>query len=199
YTTLFRSGLGFFNRSEFSFSPSIGIHNTDALYLGQSTGDYKTNFNFGTIGVVLNNSKVNPQGAWRGGSFGISMTRINDFHGQINYRGTNGNDDFVQSALEGAFYESNGNIVFDDAFSELAFETYLIDEFYDLNNDEYFLDTYNDRNITPGFPVSQSEIITTKGAGYSTNFAYGGNFSDKFYFGASLAFSSIDYEVERIY
>src|SRR5690606_9256598 len=38
-----------------------------------------------------------------------------------------------------------------------------------------------------------------KGAGYSTNLAYGGNFSDKFYFGASLAFTSIEYEIERTY
>lgn len=193
------AGLGFFNRSEFSFSPSIGIHNTDALYLGQSTGDYKTNFNFGTIGVVLNNSRSNPQGPWRGGSFGISMTRINDFHNQINYRGSNPDYDFVQSSLDGTSYDSNGNIIFSDVFSELAFETYLVDEFYDPDQDEFFLDTYNDRNINDGFPVSQSEIITTKGAGYSTNFAYGGNFSDKFYFGASLAFTSIDYEIERIY
>jgi len=193
------AGLGFFNRSEFSFSPSLGIHNSDATFLGQGTNDYKTNFNFGSVGVVLNNSKNNPQGAWRGGSFGISYTRINDFHSQINYRGSNSDYDFVQSALDGTFYDSNGNIIFEDNFSELAFETYLVDEFYDPDNDEYFLDTYNDRNVNSGFPVNQSEIINTKGAGYSTTFAYGGNFSDKFYFGASLAFSSIDYEIERVY
>src|SRR5690606_32339643 len=114
------AGLGFFNRSEFSFSPSLGIHNSDATFLGQGTNDYKTNFNFGSVGVVLNNSKNNPQGAWRGGSFGISYTRINDFHSQINYRGSNSDYDFVQSALDGTFYDSNGNIIFEDNFSELA-------------------------------------------------------------------------------
>lgn len=195
------AGLGFFNRSEFSFSPSIGIHNSDANFRGESTSDYKTNFNFGTVGIVINNSKVNPQGAWRGGSFGISYTRINDFHNQVNYKGRSTSiedGDFVGSALQGAYYEGN-EIRFVDDFSELAFETFLIDEFYNEENDEFFLDTYNDRDIETGFPVSQSEIITTNGAGYSTNFSYGGNFADKFYIGASLAFSSINYEINRTY
>ena len=196
------AGLGFFNRSEFSFSPSIGIHNADATYLGQSTNDYKTNFNFGTIGVVLNNSKTNPQGAWRGGSFGISMTRINDFHSQLNYRGSNPDNDFIGFAID----EANSSAVsmspsadpanFLPDFSYLAYQTYLIDP-YEANGRIEF-----DSQIDPpaaDFPVQQSEIINTKGAGYSTNFSYGGNFADKLYLGASIAFSSIDYEIERIY
>lgn len=192
------AGLGFFNRSELSFSPSIGFHNTDAKYLGRNSDDFKTNFNFGHLGVVLNNTKQNPEGAWRGGSFGISMNRINDFHSQIRYSGRNSGDDFVGSSLHGAYY-SNGTVAFDNIYSELAFEAYLIDQFYDPVTDEYFLDTYNDRAVVSGFPVEQSEGINIKGAGYTTNFAYGGNFADKFYFGVGINLSSINYEMSRVY
>lgn len=192
------AGLGFFNRSELSFSPSLGFHNTDTKYLGRNTDDFKTNFNFGHLGVVLNNTKSNAEGAWKGGSFGISMNRINDFHSQIRYNGSNSENDFVGSSLNGAYY-SNNNISFDNIYSELAFDTYLLDEFYDPVNDEYFLDTYNNREVEPGFPVEQSEGINIKGAGYTTNFAYGGNFADKFYFGVGLNLSSINYEMSRVY
>src|SRR5699024_10837990 len=142
-----------------SFSPSLGFHNTDSRYLGRGTDDFKSNFNFGHLGVVLNNTKTNTEGAWKGGSFGISMNRINDFHSQIRYSGRNGENDFVGSSLLGAYYNNNNNISFSNIYSELAFETYLIDEFYDPVTDEYFLDTYNDRNVEPGFPVEQSEGI----------------------------------------
>lgn len=193
------AGLGFFNRSELSFSPSLGFHNTDSKYLGKNTDDFKSNFNFGHLGVVLNNTKINTDGAWRGGSFGISMNRINDFHSQIRYSGRNSANDFVGASLLGAYYNSNNNISFSNIYSELAFETYLIDEFYDPVTDEYFLDTYNDRNVESGFPVDQSEGINIKGAGYTTNFSYGGNFADKFYFGFGLNLSSINYEMSRLY
>ena len=52
---------------------------------------------------------------------------------------------------------------------------------------------------TDQFPTLQSEIITTRGAQYQTTLAYGANFSDVFYLGASLGITSLRYEQDRIY
>lgn len=194
------AGLGFFNRSEISLSPSLGIHNANATYLNKQTNDYKTNFNIGAFGVVLNNSKTNPTGSWRGGSFGLSYTRINDFYSQIGYGNKNVSNDFVGSVVNsanGSAQNVNLNqdpLDFLPVYSNLAYSTYLIDA-YEVGGRYEF-----DSRVDPPneqFPVDQFEIITTKGAGYSTNFSYGGNWSDKFYFGASIAFTSLDYEIER--
>lgn len=194
------AGLGFYTRSEFAISPSLNFHNTNSTYLGSSLEDNKNNLNIGSLGIVFNKSKDDAiAGAWRGGSFGISISRINDYHNSVSYRGTNNEDDFVGYTLNKIFYDENDNVQFDDIYAELAYETYLLSEFYDPEDDVFFLDRYNDVATSPGFPVQQTETIITNGATYQTTIAYGGNFSDKFYIGANIGILSLNYEQERLF
>src|SRR5690606_17953316 len=197
------AGLGFFNRSELSFSPSIGFHNTNAKYLGRNSDDFKTNFNFVHLGVVLNNTKQNPEGAWRGGSFGISMNRINDFHSQIRYSGRNSENDLVSAVLNEANQigipenADPSDFLFDNKYflPYLAYDTYLIDAY---EEDFWKFDSQIDFP-TEDHPVHQSGSAAVKGARYVTNFSYGGNFADKFYFGLGIGISTINYEIRRTY
>lgn len=190
------AGLGFYNKSEFSVSPSINFHNATSEYLGNSLEDNKNNFNFANIGIVINKTKDDvTAGKWRGGSFGISFSRIDDFHNTVTYEGLNTSEDFIDFALDD-FIENQNSV-----FGSLAFNTFLIDEFFDITNtgDTIF---FIDRNVefpTENFPVRQRETITTEGATYQTTVAYGGNYDDKFYFGANIGFTSLDYEQERLY
>lgn len=199
------AGLGFFNRSEFSFSPSLGFHNSEFQSGELSSSDYRTNFNFGNIGVVLNNTKRNSSGEWKGGSFGISMTRINDFYFKGSVPDFNTDSSFINYSVD---YLNHGQPL---GIPDLAYETYLVNEFfdesnlYDENGDTIF---FYDQDVIPvddpanlNKPVSnrQSEQFTTSGATYETTFAYGGNYADKLYVGASVGFVNIDYEIERRY
>ncbi len=209
------AGLGFYNRSEFSISPSLLFGNASSTYLGNSSEIDNTHFGIGNLGIVFNNTKddIIP-GKWRGGSFAISMNRINNFNSKILYRGENGTDDFIDYAIE------NGNLELDEGIypnddnispiSQLFWEAYLIDLFpwFDENgnpitdpNTGDTLDIYDTilNPVSPDDPATQRETITRKGSQLQWNFAYGGNFGDKLYLGAKLGFTTIDFEETREY
>ena len=222
------AGLGFFNRSEFSFSPSFNTISTKSTFLGQSTTDSRLNFNFANLGAVINKTKGDlVDSKWRGGSFGISINRIVDFQNQIFYEGENTLTDFIDYAVD------TDNFFTPNDLSDLAFETFLTDEFYELYNGQqnisingvdynveslygtgltdgdtlFFVDRniydINDPNIlglpSEDFPSLQKETINSTGAVYKTSFSYGGNYDDKLYIGASLGFMTVNKEVERTY
>ncbi len=189
------AGLGFYNRSEFTFSPAVDFLNTSSKYLNNTTEDFKTNVNIGQLAVVFNKSKaLIAPGKWRGGSFGISVDRIASYQNQITYEGQVNAYDFVDFALENTFYDGQ-DIAFGNDFAFLAFETLLVDEFEDEAENVIFLDRYN---AVDAYPVRQSEVISTTGATYQTSFAYGGNYNDKIYFGASIGIQTLNYQSERI-
>ncbi len=208
------AGLGFYTKSEVSVSPGIVFTDNNSSYLGTTTNDFKNQFNFANGGVVINKSLgAETASGFKGGSFGISVTRMNNFQNQLNYQGSNTLEDFIDFAVDEA--NAQGTNAYDDPdllpeLSFLAFQTTLIDRFFEVNapGDTTF---FFDRNIydildpdivafpSTEFPTAQREFINTKGAQYQTTIAYGGNFSDKFYLGASVGITSLRFEQDRIF
>lgn len=222
------AGLGFFNRSEFSFTPNFNYISSTGDYLGESTEDTRFNFNFANLGVVINRTKGDlVEGKWRGGNFGISINRIADFQNNITYSGANRSSDFIDFAVD----SDNGFNAFGiNDLSDLAFNTFLTDEFYviyngqtnisingiDYNVNDLYGNVQNgdslffvDRNIyrpdgslafpTDNEPTRQTETIKSRGATYKTSFSYGGNYDDRLYFGASIGILTYSQDVSRIY
>lgn len=207
------AGLGFYNSSEFSISPGLLFTNNNSSYLGTTTNDFKNQFNIANGGVVINKSLGSETSSgFKGGSFGISVSRITNFQNRLNYAGSNTVEDFIDFAVEEA--NAQGINAYDDPellpeLSFLAYQTTLIDRFFDSNDGDTLF--FFDRNIydivdpdivavpSVEFPTIQSEFINTKGAQYQTSIAYGANFSDVFYLGASLGITSLRFEQDRIY
>ncbi len=208
------AGLGFYSSSEMVLSPSFLLMDNSSRYLDGLNVDSKDKFNISNGGVVINRNReaATPSG-FKGGSFGISITRTANYQNRLTYQGMNTVEDFIDFAVNEA--NAQGIDAYDDPellpeLSFLAFQTTLIDRFFDVNasGDSSF---FYDRNIydivdpnvvafpTEDFPTLQQESVNTLGAQYQTTFAYGANFSDKIYLGASLGISSIRYEQNRIY
>ncbi len=216
------AGLGFYNRGDASFTPSLNFINSDGRYLNSTSGTSLTNFNIANAGVVINKSKPNNEG-FKGGSFGISINRVGNFQNDYTYEGFNPEYDFVDYAVnaENAF----DGLVPDD-FSLLAFNVGVIDEFAvpdegqneifingfprstDLldkdGNDFIFFDRNTYRGDDLGYPTEddptyQYENIRTRGGIYQTALSYGGNYDDKIYFGVGLGLFWLRQEVERDY
>lgn len=222
------AGLGFFNKSVFSFTPSFNYLNASSTYQGTEISEGRLNFNFGNLGAVIKNS--NGSGKFKGGAFGISINRVADFQNQIRYEGYNSNTvengeivfdpnrpaDFVEYAALSSYVDNNGDIGFENDFAELAYETFLISPFQD-GNGNYFVDrdfyaTDDNGNLIiddngnpvpaysePNFPVYQSETIDSRGAAYQTSIAYGGNYDDRLYFGGNIGILTMTRRVEREY
>ena len=220
------AGLGFYNKSEAIISPSINSLETSSSYLDRTTGEFKNPFNLANGGAVLNRSRTDQGNGWNGGSWGFSFSRIGNFQDQINYQGNNTTDDFIDYVVddfnfgEGSELSQlaiNTGIVgeFYDIFEEGATTISINGSDYNINDlygsvspgdtlffvDRNIYDTNTGELAFPNemFPVSQGELINRTGAQYQTSIAYGGNYSDKFYFGASLGLLSLRYESERIF
>lgn len=217
------ASLGFYNRSEWVFTPSLNYINTSTEYLGTATPDNKLNFNFANLGVVFNRTKgPEDDSKWRGGSIGFSMNRINSHHFDATYQGNNANQDIIDYAVEQDNYRGfnditdllssvgvTGEFFIEDTGQEtIEFNgrTYPVEGLEVRNGNIYF----TDRNIydletgelaTPSedFPVYQREALRSRGSEYAASISYGGNYDDKVYFGAGVNIMTIDKEIERAY
>ena len=210
------AGLGFFNRSAFTFTPALDFHSSDSEYFGQTTSSFQNNFNIRQLGVVINYGKgdIVPS-KFKGGSLALSINRVNNFNNEINFDNFNNNNSIVDS-----FIERSGNAFPDDlgGFQGVAYDHFLIEE-ADFNSDvDFFLDDAGGRTyISPnfgdgtiegyaslfgGFAGSlprQNEVLRTSGGQYQFNIAYGGNYDDRFYFGGGVGIQSVNYTQKRTY
>ena len=187
------AGLGFYNRSEFSMTPALNFKNTDANYLGSTTTDSRTQFNFNQIGISFD-LKPKEESAYKGGAFAITLTRINDFYNNISIEGINEETSIIDSFLEQANGATTDQFSGNDLVS-LAYFNYLIGPESILvppgPDDVYFTDV-------TGIPL-QLESIRTEGAQYQWSFSYGGNVNDLVYFGLGLGIVDLGYRSSRQY
>lgn len=213
------AGLGFYNHSEGSLTAGLLFKSATANYRNQSTDLFSTGFGVPNVGVVINTSSSRfTEDDWRASSFGISINQEANFQQDLKYQGDvkafsdfknpdgttySAPNDFVNYALQGIHYDNNGNVTFDNQYAQMAWNTYLLDEFYyiDQNNGDsvYFLDRYNDLNVNDGLPTRQVENIYTSGGITSVNFAYGGNYRDKLYLGIGLGVKLVNYQQKKTY
>lgn len=191
------AGLGMYNRSEFTFSPALSFYNTKSEFNGTSTDESTSKFNIPGISYVMHMGRDDEERSFRGGSLGISFSRINDFNRSTLYRGRNETNSIVDYFME----QANGDTPsqFDsyqyNTPTGLAFYNYLIgpQSITDPNkpDDLYFTDA----------PVEsdQQEEIITKGTSYQWNFSYGANIDDKFFFGGGLGISTLRYKSQKTF
>jgi len=97
------AGLGFYNRSEFSITPSYNVISADANYIGTSTTTSLGKFNIDNFGVVICKVKDDAApGGWRGGSFAFSVSKTNEFNSEVQYQGMNPNNDILDYYVQDA-------------------------------------------------------------------------------------------------
>lgn len=193
------AGLGFYNHSEFSFSPSLNFMTTHSDYLNTSHTSSSSNFNIGNLGLVINKSRPAREGSmFLGGSFGFSYNRINDFHRKAFYSGYNSTNDFIDYVLSSVV--ASGSIDNNNYIQKLSYENYLINDF-DLDSNGDTLSGFSSfvEAPDPSNAPMQSEKITAGGSQDQWSFSYGGNVNDRFYFGLSLGIVSLDYKTTRQY
>lgn len=199
------AGLGFFNKSEFSFSAGLGFLNSNNSFLDENTRSGIGNFNIPHMGVVLNYTKddIVPS-KWRGFNVGIGLNRMANYQQQIEYEGVNSNSSIVDYYLERArqydpqvlIDEVNNNAILSS--DVLGFATYLVD----YNSPWLFgandtLPRYD--SWIPITNMRQNEKIRRRGAINQIDIAVGGNYDDRLYIGGSIGIQSIRYSEVRTY
>jgi hypothetical protein len=198
------AGLGMFNRSEASITPSFSFANATASYLGDTVKRSKSKLAIPSLAGVFHFKSNGDK--WKGSSLAISLTRLNDFSSNTRYEGDNGNNslaDFFSYDSEGIDpdeFKPNGE--FYNTLNELAYDNYLIEPYFDVNDQQFYY--YPKGLINPDdsleIPaVLQSEDIKTSGAQNQWSLSYGGNIDDRFFFGFGVHIRSIRFESKKKY
>ncbi len=132
------SGLGMYNRSEFTFSPGVTTSNFSSDYLGENTDASKSMFNIPGLSLVYHHETGKEKG-FLGGSFGISMTRTNDLNRKFNYSGTNSENSMVDYFIDDAYGIDPESMLWHEnetpganftTLTALAYNNYLIRRFH---------------------------------------------------------------------
>jgi hypothetical protein len=188
------AGLGFYNRSEFSGTFNLLSKNTSANYIDTKTLEKRSPLDLGQLGAVFSSKGTGTR--IRRGNFGISYSTLASFANTYNFSGINTStsiaDGFAELANAGGKspqdiekdYTSRG---YAGTEYEMAYMAYIIE--YDAQNGKYFPNELS-------LPVKQQGQIYTTGNLGQINLAYGANFDDKTYLGASLGIQSLVYSSE---
>ncbi|WP_208309385.1 OmpP1/FadL family transporter [Hymenobacter defluvii] len=189
------AGLGLFQRSEVSFTPGFGVGNTSSALQGSgSLTDSRNSLHIGNVGLIFTNRRPDSDNTsdWRAGSFGIGVTRINDFNQNSVYSGTVGDQ---QSLFQRLREPRIDNQEIDDQYANnayvdldaLAYGGYL-------NN----LEGGNEVSTIPrNGPITQRESTLTTGSQSQYDFAYGASYRDKLYIGGAIGVVGTRYEMTR--
>jgi hypothetical protein len=192
------AGLGFYNRSQFSGSLGLQSYRTDAAIQGDNTSNSYVGLSLPSLGVVFNKMKddIYP-GAWRGGSFSIAVNRTADYRREFNFTAEND----VLSIIDNFAVAAEGipPSSLDNDFNRqppfidepvAAFFNYLINP---ANDDgSFYLASIPAEALT-----NREGYFEEGGRQTEWNLAYGGNFEDRFYLGASIGITDVDYSRTR--
>ncbi|HSZ26184.1 MAG TPA: hypothetical protein VK766_10710 [Cytophagaceae bacterium] len=193
------AGLGMYRKSEFSVTPVIGGTGTNSTFLGNSQKDGISSLGIGNLGFAICGLKDDmDKSDWRGGTFSLTMSRTNSFHNRISFNGIDPNtsiaDYFVQQANgtpQAQLDAQNPTTSGISSLPALAYWDYLIDP-TTSGGSQY-------TNYLSNEVFAKSGTYTTSGSQNQWNIAYGANYKDKLYIGATLGITTIKFKESLYY
>lgn len=181
-------GLGFYRRSEFTFSPTFQLRNTSSDFNGNTIDKNNFKFNFGNIAFVWAFPSEREENDWKGWTFGLGYNKLNDFNSEGYAEGKNNSSSLVDSWVN----EANGieqenleaNFPFD---ANLGWNAYLFDP------DTTTAATNDYVSGIKGGGALQRRTFESKGNMGEFDISGGTNYKDKLYFGMTIGIVSVRY------
>jgi hypothetical protein len=199
------AGLGFYNRSEIAISPAVTSTNNKTNYIGDVNSTSKGNFNIAHASAIFT-SQPGFQRKWKRSSFGIAYSRQQSFREVYNYTGYNTKSAYVNKVAEDA--NRGGGISTGQMDTDFeAGTTNLGPLAYSLPSAYYHMYLINPTGVNgpPYVPLDNSSALeqvgsySATGANTQWSLSYAGNYDDKLYVGASIGFSRLRYNYDRLF
>jgi hypothetical protein len=189
------AGIGLFTKSDFSFTPEFNTINANASFLNANSIGQKDQLTIGHAAVVWNQKLSKPKGSdlgkgWISFNYGIGYNRTKSYGDNFLFSGTNPKNSIADYYAELATSNFGApNTLSRGSLERMAYDNYVIG--YDNFDGTYFPETdVNNKQTKNDIRTgSQSEI----------NFAFGANYSNQFYIGASLGITSLRYSTDAVY
>lgn len=187
------AGVGMFSKSEFNFTPSFKLRNSDINYLNGNNTGTSSNVDLNNVGVVFHSKTFKRNNLDKGLislNFGIGYQKRNAFKNDLLFDGTtralaNGQsnglgDYFAETATAENVAQNNLGAAVNGA----AYDSFLIDE--DANDPTLY---YPLTSLT----ANQIQTINRIGGSSSVDFSLGLNISNKVFVGAGVGLASFRY------
>jgi len=184
------AGIGVFRTSEISVTPQLDYINSTAYFNGTTT-DYLYNFNLSQAGFVSNiMSSHNSTGLVKF-NFGYTFNKTNNLHQTTRIMGINNTSsmaDYWAGVGEGTSYKDLSGP------EGIAFETWVIDTITGSGGRSFgtVFSNYGD-NPPSKYGQTVNRLITNDGFTGEHAISFGGNYSDKVFFGATFGISQLRY------
>lgn len=184
------AGTGVFRSSEFSLTPQLFYNNTSSLWNSSSSSDFRYVFNLGQVGMVSNIINTGNETGLVSLSGAYSFNRNNNFSENITIKGISNNSSMADYWVSISDGNSKMNIP-DNAWA--ANQTWLIDTLSGSNNLYGTVFSNYGGNTFSKYGQNIKRVITNDGYTGEHAFSIGGNYSNKYYFGATLGISKLKY------
>jgi hypothetical protein len=182
------AGIGVFRSFELSLTPQLYYNNTSSRWNSSSSSDFRYNFNLNQVGVVANlipsNDKFSLNAAY-------SFNRTNNFNENTIISGISNNSsmaDYWVSRANDTYYKDLRGA------AGIAYDAWIIDTISGSGASHYattFSAYGANTNSTYGQTIRR--VITNDGYTGEHAFSLGGNFSNKFFLGATIGISKLKY------
>jgi hypothetical protein len=180
------AGIGFYQFSELSFTPSFGNMIATSYFGGGRNEDEKYHSNFSNFGYVVSSPKSGNE--WKRLNLAFGYNRTANYKKRIFISGENTNTSMIDNFVANAQGNTIGNL---NSFTELlAWKTYLFDP---LDNRNYI------SNLSSSLSKKQEKVINSSGSAGEYVFSVGTSYEDRIYLGATIGMPSIDYYEKSTY
>jgi len=192
------AGIGMYQFSEFTFTPSFNLNSTASYYTEKET-DYNSGLKIGNIGLVFSSPMENSD--WKRVNFAIGWNQLANYNSNIRIQGTNNTSTLVQSILD----ISDGHTIdeLNSLYSAPAFWSNLIDladNSVDTTTNWYAHDIGNYVSHVKGnSSKTQTKNIHSSGGKNEFIFSIGGSFNEQLYLGATIGIPTLDYYEKSTY
>jgi len=177
------AGLGFFGQSDVSISFDYLSDLNKARYFGTNSQNSVDRVGINQLGVVFNlptrrASGSNLSNGWLNFNIGVGYHRTNNFNSTLGYTGVNS-----ESSIADFMTYEDGTVI-----GDFGWESGLMDE----DAEGYLVPMTTLDNV-------QTVYNREKGFQSETNIAFGANYSNRFYIGASLGFTRVNHRVNYLF
>jgi len=202
------AGIGFFTRSEASFTPEFDMSKVNSTYQGQAGSNTSNSINLSNIAAVFY-SRLNTTGAdktqgWLSFNFGISYNRTNNYYENVSYGGTNKNNSVTDYYAADANNNSTLNTttgartIVNNTLGAWAYNQNLIDQYSSANGFFASNATHSPPAINPNGYGQASNAIRTGGES-ELSMSVGANYSNKLYLGFGIGVTNLRYNTSSTF
>ena len=183
------AGIGFYQFSELTFTPSVGNAVATTYFGGEKNEDEKFHSNFSNFGYVVSSSKSGNE--WKRINLAFGYNKTANYKKRTYISGENNSTSMIDNFVSNAQGNTIDNL---NSFTELlAWNTYLFDPLDTIDNGNYI------SNLNSSLSKKQEKVINSNGSSGEYVFSIGTSYEDRIYLGATIGMPSINYYEKSTY